>query len=186
MKIKAVITGPAVQDVGYRVFLMHEAVIEGIERFAALNVSDDTVVVLAEADEDTISNFKDFLRTRRPEHAQVSEVRIEDFKGKVMTLQEATTLNTVEQMDKAIPILISMDGKMEKITEKMDRIDGKMESMTEKMGGMAGTMEMMVEKQDETVDEVRGLREDLGTIHGERMERMERDIAAIKAKIGLS
>jgi len=165
MKIKAVITGPAVQGVGYRVFLMHEAVIEGIERFAALNVSDDMVVVLAEADEDTISNFKHFLRIRRPEHAQVSEVRIEDFKGKVMTLQEATTLNTVEQMDKAIPILISMNGKMET---------------------MAGTMEIMVEKQNETVDEVRGLREDLGTIHGERMERMERDIAAIKAKIGLS
>jgi acylphosphatase len=172
MKIKAVITGPAVQDVGYRVFLMHEAVIEGIERFAALNVSDDTVVVLAEADEDTISNFKDFLRTRRPEHAQVSEVRIEDFKGKVMTLQESTILSTVEQMDKAIPILISMNGKMETMAEKMESMNGK--------------MGRMVEKQDETVDEVRGLREDLGTIHGERMERMERDIAAIKAKIGLS
>jgi acylphosphatase len=172
MKIKAVITGPAVQGVGYRVFLMHEAVIEGIERFAALNVSDDTVVVLAEADEDTISNFKEFLLTRHTDHAQVSEVRIEDFKGKVMTLHEATALNTVEQMDKAIPILISMNGTMETMNEKMD--------------GMAGKMEMMVEKQNETVDEVRGLREDLGTIHGERMERMERDIAAIKAKIGLS
>ncbi|GEM_PF-2134531 len=30
------------------------------------------------------------------------------------------------------------------------------------------------------------MREDLGTIHGERTERMERDIAAIKAKIDLS
>jgi uncharacterized protein YoxC len=89
-------------------------------------------------------------------------------------------------MDKAIPILISMDGKMERMTEKMDGMAGKMEAMTEKMDGMAGSMEMMVEKQNETVDEVRGLREDLGTIHGERMERMERDIAAIKAKIGLS
>jgi len=158
MKIKAVITGPMVQGVGYRVFLMHEAVSQGIERFAALNVSDDTVVVLAEAGETTISNFKEFLSTRRPEQAQVTEVRIEDFDGRVMTLQEATILNTVEQMNKAIPILISMDGRMER----------------------------MVEKQDETVDEVRGLREDLGTIHAERMERMEKDIAAIKAKIGLS
>jgi len=165
MKIKAVITGSLVQGVGYRVFLMHEAVAQGIERFTALNVSDDTVVVLAEADETTISNFKEFISTRRPEHAQVSEVRIEDFKGRVMTLQETTILNTVEQMNKAIPILVSMDGRMARMDEKMDR---------------------MVEKQDETVDQVRGLREDLGTIHAERMERMERDIAAIKAKIGLS
>jgi len=158
MKIKAVITGPMVQGVGYRTFLMHEAVIEGIERFAALNVSDDTLVVLAEADENTISNFKEFLRTSYPEHAQVSEVRIEDFNGRVMTHQEATILNTVEQMDIAIPILLGMDKKMEK----------------------------MVEKQDETVNEVQVLREDLQIVHGERMERMERDIAAIKAKIGLS
>jgi acylphosphatase len=172
MKIKAVITGPMVQGVGYRVFLMHEAVSQGIERFAALNVSDDTVVVLAEAGETTISNFKEFLSTRRPEQAQVTEVRIEDFDGRVMTLQEATILNTVEQMNKAIPILISMDGRMGRMDEKMGRMDEK--------------MDRMVEKQDETVEEVRGLREDLGTIHAERMERMEKDIAAIKAKIGLS
>jgi acylphosphatase len=172
MKIKAVITGPMVQGVGYRVFLMHEAVAQGIERFTALNVSDDSVVVLAEADETTISNFKEFISTRRPEHAQVSEVRIEDFKGRVMTLQEATILNTVEQMNKAIPILVSMDRRMARIDETMGRMDEK--------------MDRMVENQDETVDQVRGLRVDLGTIHAERMERMERDIAAIKAKIGLS
>jgi pentose-5-phosphate-3-epimerase len=47
-------------------------------------------------------------------------------------------------------------------------------------------MDRMVEKQDETVDQVRGLREDLGTIHAERMEWMEKEIAEIKAKIGLS
>lgn len=164
MKIKALITGPMVQGVGYRIFLMHQAIIEGIERFSALNVSDNAVVVLAEAEEDKISNLKEFLLTRRPEHAQVSEVRIEDFKGLVMTLQEATALSTVEQMDKAIPILISMNERMGRMDEKMDR---------------------MLEKQDETVDQVRGLREDLGTIHTRRMERMERDIAEIKAKIGL-
>ena len=193
MKIKAVITGSMVQGVGYRVFLMHEAVAQGIERFTALNVSDGTVVVLAEADEATISNLKEFLLTRRPEHAQVSEVMIEDFTGKVMTIQEATILNTVEQMNKAIPILVSMDGRMARMDETMGRMDEtmgrmdeKMGRMDEKMGRMDEKMDRMVEKQDETVDQVRGLREDLGTIHAERMERMERDIAAIKAKIGLS
>ncbi len=95
-----------------------------------------------------------------------------------MTIQEATALSTVEQMDKAIPILISMNGRMENMDDKLGRMD-------EKMGGMDEKMARMVEKQEETVDEVRGLRVDLGTIHAERMERMERDIAEIKAKIGL-
>ena len=115
MKIKAVITGPAVQGVGYRVFLMHQAIIEGIERFAALNLSHDAVVVLAEADEVAISNLKEFLFTRRPEHAQVSEVRIEDFTGKVMTIQEGIFLNRVAMMDKILSLLRSMDQTLEKM-----------------------------------------------------------------------
>jgi acylphosphatase len=115
MKIKAVITGPMVQGVGYRVVLMHQAIIEGIERFAALNVSDNAVVVLAEAEEDTISSLKEFLLTRRPEHAQVFEVRIEDFKGLVMTLQEGIFLNRMEMMDKILSLLRRMDKTLEKM-----------------------------------------------------------------------
>ena len=115
MKIKAVITGPVVQGVGYRVLLMHQAIIEGIERFAALNVSDDTVVVLAEADDEKISSLKEYLLTRRPVHAQISEVRIEDFTGKVMTIQDGILLNREEMMDKILSLLRSMDKTLEKM-----------------------------------------------------------------------
>jgi predicted nucleic acid-binding Zn-ribbon protein len=38
----------------------------------------------------------------------------------------------------------------------------------------------------EILDEVKGLRRDLQTILDERLARMERDIAEIKAKIGLT
>ncbi len=115
MKMKAVITGPMVQGVGYRVFLMHQAIIEGIERFSALNVSDNALVVLAEADEEKISNLKELLLTRRPEHAQVSEVRIEDFKGLVMTLEEGIFLNKMDMMDKILSLLRRMDKTLEKM-----------------------------------------------------------------------
>ncbi len=94
------------------------------------------MVVLAEAEEEKISNLKELLLTRRPEHAQVSEVRIEDFKGLVMTIREATALSTVEQMDKAIPILISMNGRMENMDDKLGRMDEKMGGMDEKMARM--------------------------------------------------
>ena len=115
MKIKAVITGPKVQGVGYRIFLIHEAVLEGIERFAALNVSDDTVVVLAEADDEKISNLKEFLYIRHPENAQVSEVRIEEFTGKVMTIEDGIFLNRMEMMNKILSLLRSMDKTLEKM-----------------------------------------------------------------------
>lgn len=89
-----------------------------------------------------------------------------------MTLQEATILNTAEQMNKTIPILVSMDGKLDRIDKTTERMEGK--------------LEMIGETQEENVNQVRGLREDLGTIHAERMERMERDIAEIRQMCSFS
>ena len=42
----------------------------------------------------------------------------------------------------------------------------------------------MLEKQDETIKEIKGVREDLKSYMEERFERIEHEIAAIKVKIG--
>jgi len=42
-----------------------------------------------------------------------------------------------------------------------------------------------MEKQDETIREVKGLREDLKSYMEERFERIEHEISVIKAKIGV-
>ena len=44
----------------------------------------------------------------------------------------------------------------------------------------------MLEKQDETIGEIRGLREDLKTYMEERFNRIEREIEIIKAKMGMA
>jgi hypothetical protein len=44
---------------------------------------------------------------------------------------------------------------------------------------------MMLEKQDGTIGEIRGLREDLKSFMEERLNRLEREIEIIKAKLGM-
>lgn len=62
--------------------------------------------------------------------------------------------------------------------EKQDLILGKMDLMLEKQGEM-------LRKQDETIMEIRALREGLKSYMEERFKKIEREIPAIKAKIGL-
>ena len=43
----------------------------------------------------------------------------------------------------------------------------------------------MLEKQDETITEIKGLREDLKSYMEERFDRLEHEVMAIKAKLGM-
>jgi len=45
--------------------------------------------------------------------------------------------------------------------------------------------EKMLEKQDETIGEIRGLREDLKSSMEKLFDRLEREIEIIKAKLGM-
>jgi len=43
----------------------------------------------------------------------------------------------------------------------------------------------MLEKQDETINEIKGLREDLKSYMEERFDRLEHEVMAIKARLGM-
>jgi hypothetical protein len=67
-------------------------------------------------------------------------------------------------MNKAIPLLLSMDGKLDSMNGKMDG---------------------MLEKQDETISEIRDMHEDLINRSDFRLTRIEKDIKTIKTKLSL-
>lgn len=100
--------------------------------------------------------FEELLRNSRPELANVDRIDTEDYAGDIMSLDKYATINTCSQMNKAIPLLLSMNNKMDQ----------------------------MLGKQDETISEIRDLRDDL-VIHSSanRLSRIEKDIRSIKAKI---
>jgi len=71
MKLKVKIIGSRVHEVGYRYFPMTNAINMGLKGFQARNRTngkDQEVIALVEGDEEAIADFKDLVKTQKPEH----------------------------------------------------------------------------------------------------------------------
>jgi acylphosphatase len=201
MKLKIKITGKKVHGVGYRPWLTDAAIDAGIMGFYAANRMENkepVVIVLAEGDEWSISHFEELVRNGKPEFAHVDRIDAEDYTGDIMSLDKYAAINTCSQMNKAIPLLLSMNNKMDQTLDKQDQMLNRQDQMLGKQDQMLGKqdetigsirsvdnkMDQMLEKQDETISEIRDLRDDL-VIHSSanRLSRIEKDIRSIKTKI---
>jgi hypothetical protein len=90
------------------------------------------------------------------------------------------------QMNKAIPLLLSVNDNLLSMNDKMDSMNDKMDSMNIKMGSMNDKMDAIVHGQEDTTEEIRGLRDDLAIRNNiEWQKRMEKDIRIIKSKMGI-
>ncbi len=181
MKQKIRITGPQVHEVGYRYFLMSNALDLGLKGFNARNRTENgeqEIIALIEGDEELIEDFRKLVETKKPEHAKTSSVAFEDYEGEVMRAGEYAQVCSAIQLNKAIPLLLDMNGKMGGLLD----INGKMNVVLDKMNGK---MDGMLDKQDKSIEEIRGLRVDIIKHSDERLMRIEKDIRAIKSKIGL-
>jgi len=156
MKIRVVISGKSVHDVGYRVFLLNKAILECIEGFYVTNgVGPDNygqVIVLAEGDEGAITGFSGFLKECFPPHVQVESVIIEPYDRRVVSIIDFMHLLQVEQLDKGIPAILSIKK----------------------------TKEKMLEKQEQTFGEIQGMRTDLKTQMDDRFNKIEHELQMVK------
>ena len=115
-KLKGMIQGNKTHDVGYRVFLLNKAMELGIERFRAFNTFEknlQAVVFYVEADQTIINEYNDFINLNIPENAQVTEVSFEDYNGYVTSISDYMHLIQVEQLNKGIPAILSIDNKQD-------------------------------------------------------------------------
>jgi acylphosphatase len=119
-KIKAKITGRRVHDVGYRVLLVNKALSFGVDNFNTFNTYLDgvqAVIVIIEADDETIEEFKSFVVSVRPEKSFVDEVSFEDYRNSVPPVERVLQSFQMEQWGKAIPILVKMLDKQDVMTD---------------------------------------------------------------------
>ncbi len=124
-KVKIIIIGERVHEVGYRVFLLNNALNFGIDRFNSYNAKENgmpAVIVLLEADEEIIADFYDFINKIFPEDAKVSEIKKEGFKGRVTNIEQYMHLAMVEQLDKGIPAIIDIKDNTENIMTHTEKI----------------------------------------------------------------
>ncbi len=196
MKIKMTISGSKVHGVGYRPWLTDVATDCGLSGFQAINRIENgksVVIILAEGDEEGVSYFDKLVRSNKPELAVVDAIDVSEFSGNVISLEKYAAINTSMQLNKAIPLLLGMNNKMDQMLDKQDQMLDKQDQMLEKqdetVSGIRGInkkMDQMLGKQDETTGEIRDLRDDL-VYHSntDRLIRMEKDIRVIKNKIGI-
>jgi acylphosphatase len=189
MKIKIKIAGGKVHGVGYRPWLTDVAMNAGLRGFYAGNRiegKNSVVVVQVEGDEESLSCFEEQVRSSKPQFAEVDRIETEEYTGAVMLLESYAAINTSAQLNKAIPLLLGMNNKMDSMLDKQDQTIGKLDQMLGKQDQMLDKQDQMLDKQDETTAEIRDLRDDV--VHHsntERLSRMEKDIRVIKSKIGI-
>ncbi len=118
--IEIVIRGPKVIEVGYRAFLLVNAMTMGIGKVFAFNV-DESIVVRVGGAEDKIDRYLDFVKSAFPLHAQVDKIEVKEFEGEVTEAVVFMQFLQFEQINKAIPAIISIDKKQDIMISKQEK-----------------------------------------------------------------
>jgi len=200
IKLKGRILGNKTHDVGYRVFLLTKAMELGIERFRASNTFEKNVQAVAvylEADKTAIDEYKDIINSNFPENAEVAEVSFEDYSGYVTSISDYMHLIQVEQLNKGIPAILSIENKQGQMLEKQDVTINVLKSVKEDTSAMLRKQDSMLDKQDATIDVLKSVKEDTSAFREdismarkdtkdelyEKYEYLSREITEIKSSL---
>jgi Hydrogenase maturation factor len=191
IKNKIIINGLKVHDVGYRVFLLNRALTSGVTGFSAFNhtTTDNVqqIEICIEGDADAIEEFVTGLQDNIPVHAIVDNISIEPYSKRVISILDYMHLAQVEQLDKGIPAILSIQSSQEKMLEKQDQMLEKQDLMLDKQDQMLEKQDQMLEIQKQMVDtqkqtnkEIQTLRYDLKTEMNERFNKLEHELEQVK------
>lgn len=210
MKLKIKIVGHKVHDVGYRVFLGKLAMALALPGFTAYNWMEEEnhqeVVVLIEGDPARIAAFRAQVEGRRPELADVSTITFEGYEGDVGRTSEFAMFLSFEQLDKAVPLLLDMrddlkavrkttDTTLEEIkavrknTDMIPQIADEIKAVrknTDTIPQISGDIKAVRKTGEATLDEIKGLRDDIQPGFAMQFRQMQVDVRAIKERLGMS
>jgi len=190
VKVRITIAGEKVHDIGYRYYLMENALAFGIERFRAVNLVKDKqiVEVFVEGEEENVKEFCEFVRTNFPPDAVVDEVKVEDYKGHVPKIEAFALVFNIGQARKFIEEAKGVKSSLNDINEKLTDVKNTIKEESEKTRQhLAGVIREESEKTRTYLgDKIDALRLDLKTYLDEKLKKLEEEIKAIKAKIGMA
>jgi len=199
-----------VQGVGFRYYARRAARSLGIVGYVE-NLEDGNVKIICESPREKIEELIQRLEAAQPPikvekisltyteatgqfksfkivTGELAEEMVEGFSTgaayfEVMFAKQDQLLSKQDQMLEKQDRMLE---KQDKMLEKQDKMLEKQDMMLEKQDRMLEKQDLMLEKQDSILSEIRGLRHDINLIFEERIARIERDVAAIKSRIGLT
>ena len=170
MKLKIKIVGSKVHDVGYRYFLMSNAIDLGLKGFHARNCLSgkmQEVIILVEGDEEAIADFGKLVETQKPQQSAVSSIAFEYYEGDVMKTCEYAQVCMALQMNRTILLLLAMKANTDAIPQ-----------IKEDLKAVRKTTEA-------TLDEIKGIRRDIQPGYVMQFREMQADVRAIKERLCL-
>jgi len=155
MKIKVEISGPRVHDVGYRALLLEAAEDQGLEGFTARNLKLEGVhmlQILVQGEDVEVKNFQEILERERPAKAEVYSIEFEDYDGPVEPIGRYSQRFTGAQLRKGIASLTSIDEKQDRMLEKQDETIEVLKGVKEDTSAIRVIQDRMLEKQDRMLE----------------------------------
>ena len=202
MKRARCIVKGRVQRVGYRDEVEEIARRLGTKGFVE-NIKPYDIRIVTEGEDEAISEFIERIKIKRfPIDVESVEVSFEDFKGEFEyfeikrgdwqeelgeRLDTAGKLlyKSVELAERSVELSERAVELGERAVELGERSVELSERSVELGEESVSIGKRMLEKQDETINEIKGLREDLKSYMEERFDRLEREVMAIKARLGM-
>jgi acylphosphatase len=186
-----------VQRVGYRRFVLDSAQELGLSGYVR-NEKDGSVTVFVQGDDVVVEKFIEMLKSP-PQPAYVRSVEIKEVKPKPrlkhFTIKPSPLHEELQEGFGAMQsIFMDYWGEFRDYRQEFRDFVGEFRDYRQEFrdfrqefrGEFREFRDESLQISREILDEVKGLRKDLQTILEERLARMEKDIAEIKAKIGLT
>ena len=90
MKLKFILKGKKVHEVGYRVLLLNKAMSLGVDNFNTFNTFIDgvqIVIAIIDTDIESIEEFKGFVNTTTPEGVELDEISVDEYTNTVPPIE---------------------------------------------------------------------------------------------------
>ena len=195
MKRARIIVKGRVQRVGYRDEVEEIARRLGIKGFVE-NIKPYDIRIVTEGEDEAISEFIERIKIKRfPIDVESVEVSFEGFKGEFeyFEIKRGDWKEELgERLDTAGKLLyrsVELAERAVELSERSVELGERAVELGERsveLGEESVSIgKRMLEKQDETINEIKGLREDLKSYMEERFDRLEHEVMAIKAKLGM-
>jgi acylphosphatase len=194
MKLKVKITGPKVHDVGYRPYLTELAMRLALRGFEVYNDEEEelqVVIALVEGDKQRVTKFYNSAMKGWPQLAIVDNVKSEDFADDITPLWQFASINTASQMNKAIPLLLAVKDNTDATLEEIKAVRKNTDIIPQIRDNTKSTPQILEEIKavrktgDETLSEIKGMREDIQPGYAMNFRQVQSDVRAIKERLGM-
>ena len=178
-KIKVKIIGRQVHDVGYRVLLVNKALSLGVDNFNTFNTYLDggqAVIVLIEAHDEAMEEFKSFVISTKPEKSVVDDAFFEVYENSVPPVERVMQSFQMEQWGKGIPILLQMADTLNTNTSILKENTSILKENT-------SILKDFKEESNENFSDLKSIGSKHAIDAGERFSSIQMEISEIKERL---